>query len=280
MAFVGVEEGRGRDSYAGETEAPDVEAGDYCCYDSVVYHESVCGRPLVIDGLARQAEPTDAEGWSDATDGDAHPAAAAVWLKDALAEHASIAAFADLALHLLHHGAPAWLVADVQAALADEVRHAEAAFSLASRLGGRRVGPGRLDVPARPALSLMELVVETARDGIVGETVAAAVAAARLSGATDPQVRAALSAVVAEEARHAALAWQIVDWAVSVGGADVAAAAEQVIAEALARPVAWSDEATVPSLGLCGPARLAAARRAALRWLGDEVVAGERSIAV
>ncbi len=66
----------------------------------------------------------------------------AAWLRNALMEHASIAAFARFTLELLAVGAPADLIRDSNAAASDETRHAELCFALASEYLGESEGPG------------------------------------------------------------------------------------------------------------------------------------------
>jgi hypothetical protein len=144
---------------------------------------------------------------------------AAAWARDAAMEHASIAAFARFTLELLAVGAPASLVLATQQAACDEVEHAKACFSIASRLAGRRLAPGPLDVGgAAPSPDLVAIAVGTFKEGCVGETLAAALAEARLVGARDQDIRRALARIVVEEAKHAQLGWRFVSWAVERGG--------------------------------------------------------------
>ncbi len=56
----------------------------------------------------------------------------AAWLRNALMEHASVAALARFTLELLAVGAPADLIRDSNAAASDETRHAELCFALAA----------------------------------------------------------------------------------------------------------------------------------------------------
>jgi hypothetical protein len=253
------------------TPAPDV--ADICCYTFLWYADgSICGRPLVDDAGNAQFAPVVArEGWTEADVGEALPLdAARLWAKDAAAEHASIASFARLTLDLTAHAAPAHLLTGVAAAMADEVRHARDAYAIAAR-GRAPAGPGALKVPSTGTPSLAQLAADTVRDGIVNESIAAAIAAARLAAATDPQVRTALQAVVDDEARHAALAWEIVAWACAVGGETVLAAADAALSEALeaARRAPVDDEPTAPAYGACGPTAVREARRLAIAALAS-----------
>jgi rubrerythrin len=72
---------------------------------------------------------------------------------------------------------------------------------------------------------LAEAAAEAVREGCVAETLAALQASEQLARASDDQVRAALTRIATDEARHAELAYRFVRWAVSVGGAPVRSAA-------------------------------------------------------
>ena len=251
------------------TPAPDV--ADICCYTFVWYADgSICGRPLVdAEGNAQFAPVVPREGWAEPDSGAALPLdAARLWAKDAAAEHASIASFARLALDLSAHGAPAHLLGGVAAAMADEVRHARDAYAIASR-GRAPVGPGALPVPSAATPTLAQLAADTVRDGIVNESIAAAIGAARLATATDPEVCRALRAVVDDEARHAALAWEIVAWACTVGGDEVLTAANLALTQALdaAERAPVDDEPSAPAWGACGADAIRTARRLAVEAL-------------
>jgi hypothetical protein len=246
-------------------ERTDIAVCRYGCV--VVTDGSVCGRPLRgPDGAACVAPTTARAGWSDETvpmfaglPDDVRYALAARWLADAAMEHASIASFARLALDLLAHGAPADLVGRVVQAQQDEVAHARAAYSIASALLGEPVGPGPLALPVGPTPSLATLAADSVRDGCCNEAMAAAEAAARLAWTTHPALRAALARVVEDEARHAALAADVVAWAIEVGGPEVQAAVDAAWVDARRAPLACAEELVAPEVGLCGVASLAAA---------------------
>jgi hypothetical protein len=204
---------------------PAVVRGGQCCHllDSAI---PVCGRPFVIDDAARTAPVGSTCAWTDAAIASARhrlsaPLAREIgleWLADARLEHASVAAFASLSLSLLAVGAPPELLAACQRAGLDEVEHARVCFALASRFMGATLGPGPLSLSGFEIVTdLEELVLRTWLDGCVEETVAALAAAAQLAEARDEAVRAALSRIAADEARHAELAWSFVAWALASG---------------------------------------------------------------
>lgn len=178
-------------------------------------------------------------------------------------EHASVPAFAEVLADLEHLGAPADLIARTQAALQDEVRHAQAAFALASRFAGGPVQPEPLAAPERAPLDLMAFAVATAREACINETCAVAMAAERLKQATDPEVRRVLGHIVADETRHAELAWDTLAWALRQGGAPVRAAVAAVFAE-LTLELETGVEGQDPGLGAPAGADLADAAQRCL----------------
>ena len=181
----------------------------------------VTGRPFLVRGLEQTAGAAPRSDWAGAEtpslegiSAERRKRLAARWTMIALMEHASIAAFARFALHLLSVGAPAELIEATHVAMADETRHAKTAFALASAYGGEPVGPTALPIDGAlddtGALDIVRLVFH---EGCVGETVAAVEAAEGACHATDPLLRAVLRGIAADETRHAALAWRFVAWA-------------------------------------------------------------------
>ncbi len=237
------------------TSGPEAIGGQ-CCY---MVRDTTCipgsggvGRPFTVAGQARTASSVSRSDWSERTDGlpglnaRTRAALAARWQRDARLEHASIASFARLTLELLALGAPAELVAASQAASLDEIEHARLCFGLAGRLGGAPVGPGRLPVEgALGEVDLVSVAVAAAREGCVGETIAALVAAEQFALATDQKTRAALDRIATDEARHAELSFRVVRWAIEEGGEPVRVAVERAFAEPadFREPVALLDAA-------------------------------------
>jgi hypothetical protein len=185
-------------------------------------------------------------------------ARAAAWARAGAAEHASVAAFARLALELMAVGAPTELLRDVHQAALDEVGHAESAWELARHFGGEHVEPGPFPftAPVNVSVTLAELARAAAREGCLGETLGAHLAAAAAELAPETAVKAVLSVIAAEEARHAVLSYRIVAWALRVGGEAVKAA----VREAFATP--W-PEADVEELALQANVDVSALQRAA-----------------
>ncbi len=167
---------------------------------------------------------------------------AAAWAHDAVMEHASIASFARFTLELLAIGAPADLVWASQQAGLDETGHAKACFGIASRLTGRKLGPGPLDVEGAVASNdLAAIIAGTVKEGCVGETLSALLAEARAERADDPEIRQVLTTISEEEARHAELAWRFLGWAIERGGRPIREAAVRAFDEALRQRPGGAD---------------------------------------
>jgi hypothetical protein len=198
---------------------PEVVDGQ-CCYVARVIDEGCAGRPFVVAGERRSATACTRADWASelaptmSLSDDARTCIGEAWRAAALAEHASIAAFARFVLDLLSLGAPADLVLAAQRALADEVVHARLAFGLASAYLGAPIGPGAIATDgSERARGLADIVRDAIVEGCIGETLAAAEAEHARDACTDPAVRRVLATIARDEQRHAALAWRFVAWA-------------------------------------------------------------------
>jgi hypothetical protein len=180
-------------------------------------------RPFLVGSSLRSASARLRSDWARPVgdspaiaDERTRTALADAWLEDGLQEHASIAAFARFSMLLLSVGAPPELVVGSQRASLDEVAHARECFALAQRYGAGAVGPGVLSVSdALATMSLADVAALTAEEGCVGETLGVVLAAHQLAHASDARVRSFLQRVVADETRHAELAWRFVRWAMA-----------------------------------------------------------------
>lgn len=158
------------------------------------------------------------------------------WASDAALEHASIAAFEQLAQQLEAAGAPSELVASARTAAVEEAEHTRRCLALAERHAERELVLAPL--PALPVPSacegrerealLVRLAIESFVDGTLGEGFAAASAAAALAEATDPEVRRTLEIIARDEASHAAHARDVVAWCEAEGGEPVREAVRRV----------------------------------------------------
>ncbi len=154
---------------------------------------------------------------------------AAAWRENGRTEHASVAAFSRLALDLIAVGAPPELIAAAHCDALDEVRHAEICFALARAFDGAATGPAPFpEVRALPLLAgprplrLARLAVDSLIDGALHEGASARIAAALAERCDDPTLRAVLAEIAADEGRHSAHGWEVVEWCLDEGGATVA----------------------------------------------------------
>ncbi|WP_044986242.1 ferritin-like domain-containing protein [Sorangium cellulosum] len=263
------------DECAGDGDCP----GEQQCTLTALRHacaEPLCviGRPFLVAGVERTAEPAARDDWRAASPGapprgdglsaEQQAALAEHWTRVALLEHASIAAFARFTLQLLSLGAPPELVGAAQAAMGDEAEHARLCFALASAFAGRGVGPGPLAIDgALGGEGAREILVTTLREGCIGETIAAIEAAEAALHATDPAVRRALETIAEDETRHAELAFRFAAWAIERDPSLASAVADELAAAASEPAPATPDDAA--RSGLLGFGVLSPAHRRTLR---------------
>jgi len=210
-----------------------------CCYTMCQGLVPPCGRPLVMSGTARIAPATTGSAWCGKGSGTARGGSVArrdapahlrgrladAWRRDGQFEHASVASFSRFALELLAVGAPPALVSAAQRAAADEVEHAKLCFELAASYDGVEAGAGPLPLgDLRLRTDLAEVAAAAVREGCVGETYAAHVAACGAKVCRSAEVAATLMRIADDELRHAELAWRFVSWAFARGGPAVACA--------------------------------------------------------
>lgn len=193
------------------------DAGPFVCQNT----SCAVGRPFLVDGLARAANVVGRSDWLlpldlelGAASLSEREAAGVAWCRIGQMEHASVAAFARFALQLLSLGAPPSLVEAATSAMADETRHAQLAFGVASSLLGRAVGPAVLDVEqSLLETSLVDIARLVIREGCIGETCAALEAREAALHAAQPELAQLLQRVADDESRHAELAWRFVSYA-------------------------------------------------------------------
>lgn len=189
---------------------------DQCCYTSLQRRVIIQkGRPARVDGDPTFAALGEGTAWHAELGVEVarDPALADTWLAAARMEHASVAAFSTTVLRLMSFGAPPALIAGAHRAALDEIEHAQVAFALASAYAGRALSPvAFVAAPCVTPMRLRDFAIETFVDGCVGETVAALDAAREAEA--QPALAAIFTKIADDEARHAALAWQIVAWCV------------------------------------------------------------------
>lgn len=186
-----------------------------CCYH---WFDYCAGRPL------DQGERTRAGRLSDdrltSCDAQARARALAYW-QDADDEYDSVAAFARASLELFALGAPAGLIEASQRASLDELEHARLCRDLSQELYPH-TWPQREPVFAAPREpSLERFILDTFREGCVGESIASLRATRMAKKSSHEKEKAVLERIADEEAEHAALAFRIVAWGLSQGGAEL-----------------------------------------------------------
>jgi hypothetical protein len=121
-------------------------------------------------------------------------------------EAASVHAFRHIHEELSELGADAELLARVESARRDEVRHARVTARLARRFGAKVT---RARVSPRSPRTVLAMAIENATEGCVRETYGAIVATWQALAAQDPEVRAAMVGIAKDETEHAQLSWDL-----------------------------------------------------------------------
>jgi rubrerythrin len=129
----------------------------------------------------------------------------------AIREAESVFAFQRLARELGAHGAPRKLRKQAARSRRDEQRHARTMTSLARRFGTTMAPPVAPEKPL-PTRSLDDVALENAVEGCVREAYGTWIAWKRAHDTRDPELRATMRRLAMDEARHAALAWNIHRW--------------------------------------------------------------------
>ena len=135
------------------------------------------------------------------------------WIESAEAEHASIASFARHTLQLLSLNAPSDLLIASQKAAMDEVRHTETSYGVASSILKTTIKPDVLDIQqGLEHLSSEEIIKSIIQEGCIEETLSAIELnmAANLAG--HPLLKQLMLQIAREEANHAQLAWNTIQW--------------------------------------------------------------------
>lgn len=139
------------------------------------------------------------------------------------------------------------------------------AYGLATRYGGIETGPGKRALPDSTAVDPVSVVLETLRDGCVGESVAAEIAREASRCAREPEVAEALAGIAADEQAHAELAWRTVAWLAVEHGAPVHDAIRRFSAGLADTSDETVDGVDLSAHGALGVRAQLAVRRAVLR---------------
>jgi len=150
------------------------------------------------------------------------------WRENARTEHASVGAFAVLTMDLLALGAPPELLASAHRDGLDEIRHAQMCLGLATAIDGVDLSPAPFPesrsaraLPRTRVMALARLAVDSLVDGVLHEGVSARTLARLTRLAESSVIRETLAVLAADEGRHAAHAWHVVQWCVREGGEPV-----------------------------------------------------------
>lgn len=150
-------------------------------------------------------------------------------------EAVSVDAFVELEGTLARFGAPKSLGDACVRAAKDEARHALAMQAIRRARGGRVRASARPRRVGKGFASIEALAIHNEREGVVGETWGAMLAAFQSTRALAPETRRALATIAREELRHAALSARIGQWARARLDADARARVDRVRAETVAR---------------------------------------------
>jgi hypothetical protein len=175
--------------------------------------------------------------------------AARAWTLKAEEEYRSAAVFSEIVAGCLQIGAPLDLLAALARIVQDEIAHAALCFDLSVRFGAPAPAAALSRVQARLAAhapdrerqALSLLVFE----GAVGETVSAALFRAGRRGAREPCARAALSAILRDEARHGHVCWNAAAELLPGCSAEVRALLERDVSRSFG---AFEQGAALPAL--------------------------------
>ena len=261
----------------GRVPRPKPEDGDACCYKAnYVKTKRRCsyGRPLMQGGEAQLAQTSNNQAWGENTrivgnhSATERVQAGNFYLQNALFEHASIASFHKFALELMRFGAPPKLLMKVQEAIQDEIEHAQIAFGIASELLEKSIGPDLMSIQPQLATSLKDLAIATFKEGAVGESIAVILAATQRVQATEPVICAFLDRIIADESKHAELAWETLRWCIEQDSSIAQTLLDIDDAELLA-PFLESEEAPIPALGILSKKQH---KQAVLRGLQEVVI--------
>lgn len=188
------------------------------------------GRPLRIDGKNVGATLGPGSRWAkgprpviDDLDATTREALGRMWLHDAIKEHGSVPAFAQVTWDLAALGAPAELLVRAQQSALQEIDHAQRCFAVSETYLGKTIGIG--PIPAATGghrrrggvlRCAKRLAKETLEDGCLIEDLNADFAARAHALAIDPAMRSLTECIAREEREHADLAWDILQFCVEL----------------------------------------------------------------
>ena len=240
------------------------------------------GRPFRLRGRARLPRPRFGRSRSAGVDNDGlsvreRDAIGRHWLECARGEYASVPAFRQLAVRLHALEAPQRLIDRALQSAAEERVHAERTLALASRMLHRSITLSFDESHGFVApQTIAELAVESLIDGCLNEGCAAREAALRADAVRDIEVAAVLRMIAHDEAAHAELAWDIIQWALQIAPREVGEALQRAVlppARTGFRLPRHCDHDTLRSYGWIDPAICVQAHSDMERGIRDRLTA-------
>lgn len=175
--------------------------------------------------------------------------AARAWTLRAEEEYRSAAVFAEIVAGCLDTGAPVDVVGAIARIVEDEVAHAALCLDLAARLGAPAPVASLDRVRARLAVHAGDRALQAVSlllfEGAVGESVSVRLFRAGRRAAREPCTRAALGAILRDEARHATVSWLAAAELLAALPAGARSALEQDLTRSLG---AFEQSAALPAL--------------------------------
>lgn len=161
-------------------------------------------------------------------------------------EAESVPAFTRLTRELRALGAPRVLQRRAARSRQDEKRHARTMASLARRHGAT-IFASNIPHDTLPIRPLDEVALENAVEGCVRETYGAWIAWQQARQARSREIRATMRRIAMDEARHAALAWDVHRWAMARLDKEMRQRIERAMAQAWSRIAAAAPDPRDPA---------------------------------
>lgn len=139
------------------------------------------------------------------------------WSETAFSEYCVMTALGQMLVAFTRAAVPLDLCSQVASFAAEEARHVELCARVASQLGGGApiaFSPDAVTVPLDAALTPLQCANELVVSVLcVSETLSLPLLTLTMKSATHPLCRAVFERIVRDEARHARLGWDYLDWA-------------------------------------------------------------------
>lgn len=240
------------------------------------------GRPLQVNGRPARAATGGGTSWArgprpmlEGLDATTREALGRLWGHDAIKEHGSVPAFAQVTWDLAALGAPAALLVRCNASALQEIDHAERCFAVTETYLGRTIEVGPIAAATRGLgrrrglrRCAIRVAIETLEDGCLIEDLNADFAERARTRATDPAMLALVDCIAREEREHAALAWDILAFCLTLHP-DVAKAVRRAVGKLPDHIMLPYDLPTLAIVGRADPLALVAHGRVPFaEWSG------------